>query len=86
MMDFRFEEFKVLVAHLRLENQNSYLQTYSDLIQYFQEIVEIQKHHLVIGSHFVYGWMPTILRLDLSHLGHTVKLLNDVKTGRLLTP
>lgn len=84
-MDFRFEEFKVLVANLRLDNQSSYLQTYPDFIQYFQEIVEIQKHHLVIGSHFVYGWMPTILRLDLSHLDHTVELLNDVKTGRLLT-
>jgi hypothetical protein len=31
------------------------------------------------ASHFVYGWMPTILNLDLSKKEQVLGLLNKVK-------
>lgn len=69
---------------------NSYAQTYRHFINYFDTIKQgddndINEHHLVIASHFVYGWMPTIIKLNLQDKDQVLRLLNDAKGGRILT-
>ncbi len=63
---------------------NSYINTYPEFIKYFQKIPTIEKHHLIISSHFVYGWMPTIISLNQDDLPQVLRLLNQVKQGNLL--
>jgi hypothetical protein len=39
---------------------------------------------LFISSHFVYGWMPTILDLNIADIDNVLRLLNEVKNGKKL--
>jgi len=47
-------------------------------------IDRIEKHHLVIASHFVYGWMPTIIQLNLKQKDKVLCLLNATKNEHIL--
>ncbi len=78
--------FKDAKKFIRTEN-DSYTQTYTELIKYFDKIKagEINEHNLVIASHFVYGWMPTIIYLDLDQKDEVLFLLNAAKSGHILT-
>jgi hypothetical protein len=69
-----------------LTDNDSYIKTYPEFLKYFEKIDsgEIDEHTLIIASHFVYGWMPTIIHLDLENKGEVLKLLNAVKSGHLL--
>ncbi|SDR71362.1 hypothetical protein SAMN04488552_0657 [Christiangramia echinicola] len=60
------------------------MNSYQEFIQYFDEIDTIEKHHLIISSHFVYGWMPRILRLKLNNLEEVLQILNKAKTIQIL--
>jgi len=53
---------------------------------YFKGLEAITDHHFVIGMHFTYGWMPTILELKKPHenLSCAVDILNDVKRGKMI--
>jgi hypothetical protein len=67
-------------------NEDSYIKTYPEFIQYFKNISNISKHNLVISSHFVYGWMPTIIELKFQDMeGGVLKSLNKAKNGAMLT-
>jgi hypothetical protein len=65
---------------------DSFLLSYKEFILYFEGLETITAHHFVIGAHFAYGWMPTILDLKQPHenLSSAVVILNDVKRGRLI--
>ena len=63
---------------------NSYISTYPEFISYFQDINELTKHDLIIASHFVYGWMPTIINLKLDEIDKVLKYLNNAKNGYIL--
>ncbi|MCG1036874.1 hypothetical protein [Polaribacter sargassicola] len=87
MKNLNFETiFKDAEKFIRTEN-DSYIQTYTEFIKYFDKINtgEINEHNLVIASHFVYGWMPTIIHLDLEQKDKVLFLLNAVKSGHILT-
>ena len=71
--------------NFRITPNDSYVSTYPEFIRYFEEINEIKKHHLMICSHFVYGWMPTVLKLNLSSIEDVLKALNKAKKGIILT-
>lgn len=83
------EELSIELIRREFENfkfqYNSYIITYQEFIKYFEEIDIIEKHHLIISCHFVYGWMPTILSLNDSDLTQVLELLNQAKKGRLLS-
>lgn len=66
---------------------DSYINTYPEFIKYFDQINpgNINEHNLVVASHFVYGWMPTIIRLDLKEKKEALRLLNDVRGGHQLS-
>ena len=48
--------------------EDSYIKTYPEFIQFFKNINSISKYDLVISSHFVYGWMPTIIELKFQDI------------------
>lgn len=62
----------------------SYLNTYPFFVRYFKDIASIENEHLIIASHFVYGWMPTIIDLNLKNTDVVLSILNKVKQGELL--
>ena len=64
--------------------EDSYIKTYPEFIQFFKNINSISKHDLVISSHFVYGWMPTIIELKFQDMEGVLKSLNKAKNGAML--
>lgn len=87
MKNLNFETIlKDAEKFIRTEN-DSYIQTYKEFIKYFDKINagDINEHNLVIASHFVYGWMPTIIHLNLEQKDKVLFLLNAVKSGHILT-
>lgn len=86
LVNLSFERILEDVKGLRLDKYSSYGKSYPEFIKYFERINagDIKEHDLIIASHFVYGWMPTILRLDLNEKAQVLKYLNAVKSGRLL--
>ena len=85
MKNFSWENLNSDVENFILTENDSYIDTYSEFINYFRNIDYIQKHHLVIASHFVYGWMPTIIQLDIKEIDKVLFLLNAAKAGHLLS-
>jgi hypothetical protein len=67
-----------------LTENDSYIRTYPEFLKYFANIDQIKEHHLVIASHFVYGWMPTIIQLNLEQKDKVLFLLNAAKNGHIL--
>lgn len=67
--------------YLNLDKSNSYIQSYPVFLNFFKGIENIEKEHLVISAHFVYGWMPTIIHLELEDLKKILEILNKVKCG-----
>ena len=68
----------------------SYLKSYPYFINYFGNIQndKIEIDNLIIGIHFVYGWMPTIFELKNTNekeLFVATEILNKAKIGHLLT-
>lgn len=82
-MDFKNLTFERLLAdakELNIASNNSYIISYPEFIQFFESLDEIKKHHLIISSHFVYGWMPTIIKINNSKIEDSLTILNKAKT------
>ncbi|MCB0630420.1 MAG: hypothetical protein KDD15_11825 [Lewinella sp.] len=79
------ENLLIDVETFTIDKKNSYHQSYPEFIRYFKELDRIEKHHLIICTHFTYGWMPTVLKLDLTHFSEILEILNDARRGRELT-
>jgi|SRR5690606_29608731 len=87
MKNLKFETILKDAKKLILTENNSYIKTYPEFIKYFENINAggIKEHNLVIASHFVYGWMPTIIHLNLEQKDKVLFLLNAVKSGHILS-
>jgi hypothetical protein len=79
MKNLNFQAISEAAKTFQPTKNDSYLVSYPHFLAYFKALDEIQLPHLVIASHFVYGWMPTILNLDLSKKEEVLGLLNKVK-------
>ncbi len=66
---------------------DSYLYSYREFVLYFAGVGEITSHHLVVGTHMAYGWMPIILKLRNvpENMDTAVTLLNAVRHGDTLS-
>jgi len=79
-----FENIKRDNENISIVKNDSYITVYPVFIKYFETNNPIEKHHLIIGSHFVYGWMPTILKFKMDNINEVLRLFNDVKKGEIL--
>lgn len=84
MREIKIENLEKEIDRFVVDKENSYLNSYREFIEYFRIIPKIEKHHLVISSHFVYGWMPTILKLKQKDLEEVLLILNKAKTDKIL--
>lgn len=84
MKHLTFSNISIAVKNLKIKANDSYIDNYREFILYFKNIEEITTHHLVIASHFVYGWMPTIIELDKSNMKDVLTYLNAAKSGQSL--
>jgi hypothetical protein len=61
--------------------------SYREFLKYFDAIKKINRHNLIIGIHFTYGWMPTIFDFRSDNFDSAVHILNRVKSGKeLISP
>jgi hypothetical protein len=79
--NLNFDYLNNTLNKFELSENDSYVNTYQNFIEHFKAIQEITWHDVVIGSHLVYGWMPTIIKLNYSEKDKVVKVLNLAKRG-----
>lgn len=84
MRGISLDELIAAEHNLALDREDSYLISYPEFVRFFRELDLIDRHHLIIGAHLVYGWMPTILRFKSIYFDQVARMLNDVKAGRRL--
>lgn len=86
MFQVSIEQLAILVRETDFSSMETYLVSYPEFVRYFEQVDVIARHHLIVGANMVYGWMPTILHFKSQDFDAVVRLLNDVKRGRLLSP
>ena len=79
-----YETIKKDAENFTFYGNDSYIETYPEFLLYFKKLDQIEKHHLIISSHFVYGWMPTIIQIDTKDIDKVLFLLNAAKAGHIL--
>lgn len=79
-----YEKLRHDAEKFTVAENDSYIKTYPEFLKYFSSLERIERHHLIISSHFVYGWMPTIIHLDLKDIDQILLLLNAVKSKQIL--
>ena len=81
---------RIVKDEKRVKSQpnDSYRLAYPEFVRYFRELQVIERHHLIIGANFVYGWMPTILEFKCEDpdrdLEQAVRILNRAKSVELI--
>jgi len=67
----------------QIQQDSSYIVSYPYLLAFFQKPGPLNVSDLVVGAHFVYGWMPTALDLYVgprkSDLDRGTDILNSAK-------
>lgn len=66
-------------------NRVSDLISYVEFINYFKNLNLIDKHNLIIGINFTYGWMPTIFEFKNYEFQDAISVLNKVKLSEGIT-
>lgn len=54
---------------------------YCEFLAFFSKRETIGYNDLVVATHMIYGWMPTMLRLNTGDIEKALLLLNDIKNG-----
>jgi hypothetical protein len=78
------DRIKEDASKIEIKNR-SFIISYEEFIKYFSAIGELNRHHIIIGTHFTYGWMPTIIDLKHDSIDIIVSILNKVKKGKILS-
>lgn len=61
------------------EDSKRYIESYPFFIDYFNDLKrDLEKKDIIIASHFVYGWMPTVLK-HINITDEHLNLLNLIK-------
>ena len=82
--NLNIEKLKRDAEKFTVSANDSYIESYPEFLKYFESLELIEKHHLIISSHFVYGWMPTIIHIDTKNVERVLFLLNAAKSGHEL--
>jgi hypothetical protein len=81
MQNLTFENIYRDAKKLKLTENDSYIDSYTAFLNYFNELPIMEHKHLIISSHFVYGWMPTMIQLNSKNSEEVLKYLNAVKSN-----
>ncbi len=65
-------------------NKSDYI-SYLEFVKYFNDLPKIEKHNLIIGINFSYGWMPTCFDFRSDNFDPAVEILNRTKQGMIPT-
>lgn len=77
----KIDVLRTILKYLETTNiQTPYFESYFEFLKYFQNLEKIDKHSMIIGVHFVYGWMPRIPRFQ--YIPEALDILNCVKKGK----
>lgn len=60
---------------------DTYLKSYGEIMKFASKLKFENKNDLVVLSHVVYGWMPTILNLKLENIDNILGFLKTCKQG-----
>ena len=80
------EDVEKIPKYKEAEKPNSYLISYPEFLKFFSEKNEITKHDLIIGIHFIYGWMPTIFEFctnEIDNPKQILEIINRAKNGAI---
>ena len=69
-------------SNFNIEKHSDYI-SYPEFLRYFEEIRTIDRHNLIIGINFTYGWMPTIFDFRSSKFTEAIEILNRAKEGSI---
>ncbi|PIP73130.1 MAG: hypothetical protein COW88_02880 [Candidatus Lloydbacteria bacterium CG22_combo_CG10-13_8_21_14_all_47_15] len=84
LKEIDLKKLKKDAQFLNIDKDASYIQAYREFLQYFKKLDVIEKHQFFIGAHFVYGWMPRMLNLNIQELEEVLMLLNKAKESETL--
>ena len=59
--------------------------SYFEFLRYFRDLTQIDRHHVIIGANFTYGWMPRMLRFGTIQFEQAAVILNRVKHNQEIT-
>jgi len=80
----RIENLIVEAENFKIENKSDLI-SYPEFIEYFKSINKINRHNLIVGINFTYGWMPTIFDFRTTEIEKNidlaVEILNKAKSG-----
>ena len=84
LKNLTFDKINSEIENFSINKNDSYIITYAEFIRYFENFHgKIEIHHLIISSHFVYGWMPTVLELQTELIPEILPYLNAAKSGHI---
>ena len=62
----------------------SFMLSYGHFVRFFQQRISLTLSDFVIGAHFTYGWMPTILDFRQIELQTCLSILNKVHSHQAI--
>ena len=85
MNPIAFDDLAALVGQLRINAGHTYHVCYPEFVRYFASARPLERHHLIVGSSIVYGWMPTIVEFKSDKWEEVVVALNRVQVGERIS-
>ena len=81
-----YDRFVASAKKTNSEKGESYHLAYCEFIKYFAQLESITIHDFIIGAHFIYGWMPTMLTLSKpTEYEKAVGILNLAREGKAIS-
>ena len=81
---FCLAQFQQDASNLQITTTDHYIASYPHFLSYFSNRNYLTEHAVIIAGHFVYGWMPTLVTMDLFEIDKVVTILNKVKNKQEL--
>lgn len=87
-MPFTINQINAAIGNIHINAiDRIYLDSYREVITYFTNIEQLNKSYFLIGTHLVYAWMPTKLKLYIQDedFENILEILNGIKHGNNIT-
>jgi hypothetical protein len=74
---------------ISIPDKQSYILSYPHMLGFFSSKSVLTESDIVVGSHMVYGWMPTIIDIYYANgrisLAESLPLFNSAKQGKMVS-